>query len=64
MRLRFGIWVALLVVVGDRTIVRTWGWVRNRVLVSLRARLMARAKVRVKVVLGVGLVFGECQGYG
>ena len=34
--------------VGDKVTVRAWGWVRNRVLVSLRARLRATARVRVR----------------
>ena len=43
-----------MVGVGDRVTVRACGWVRNRVLVSLRAR----ARVRVRVTLGIGSVFG------
>ena len=53
-----------LVGVGDRVTLRAWGWVRNRVLVSLRARPRARAKVRVRFMLGVGLVLDDGQVYG
>ena len=41
-----------------RVTVRAWGWVKNRFLVSLRARLKARVRVSFRVMLGVGLVFG------